>query len=1063
MGTNTTNHVDVITGLLYIDDVGSGGIKDREKRRTSVHRIQVGSKATDDYRRFLPIDHYQVGVICALHHELAAAMAILDERHQQLTGQDKLDENNYVLGRVYEHNVVIACLPAGVYGTNSAARVARDMVRTFTGLRFGLMIGIGGGIPNLQRGLDIRLGDVVISQPDQIHDQQSRLTKEHLEETKRENQKHDQRYQSSKDRDCHQALKTSKYEQFKDVNPDRVEGTCQWVLSHPRYHHWAAKEYDDLLWISADPGCGKSVLAKSLVDNELRATDKHIVCYFFFKDNEEQDRLATALCALLHQLISYRPQLTRYIMPAWERNGHKIVEETRELWRTFLAAAKSDMAFDVTCVLDALDECRPTDRQLLIDMLAQFYKLISPSTSTICRGRLRFLVTSRPYDDIRTEFQKTLDDLPIIRLRGEEENDRIHQEIDLVIQKRVEELAKNLRLDSQTKNKLSDKLLEMQHRTYLWLHLAIEGIYETFRDSIRPKEASVELLPSTVDDAYEKILTRVSEKQRVKVKKILQIIVGARRPLTIQEMAIALGIATVTNPKSIHEVQLPPDHLENNIRHWCGLFIFINHTRIYLIHQTAKEFLLSNRGPATFPSRWKHCLDPRGIEKEMARICVDFLCLKDSWPVAELLVRKFQKGLRMKELLDEKNDAESLLAYTAENWPYHFREADIPTGEPIIAQVSRLYQTDSTLHRLWFAIYWRATHLYEAEPQMNSTHLAAVLGHSKILEWMLQSDQYCDIRKPDEAGRLALTWASRCGHDKTVETLLDWGADVNLQGGDHGNALYIASEWGHEKVVEVLLERGADVDAPGANDDTALYAASWTGHEKIAELLLNNRADVNSRGKHYGSALNSAARYGEERVAKLLLDRGASPNLKDTSGRTALSWAAAHGKLALVEMLLEHEKVDQRSRDHFGQTPLQLAAGNGHEAIVKLLIAENLDSLFSNDNFGRTPLSCASKRGHSKIVQLIHERYQENGITIRDEDTINFGPPPVSNQRGRIHCDVCLVEVPDVNVHYHCEICDDGNFDVCQYCHFEGAFCLDDSHKLIKRAVEDDGFVELDV
>jgi hypothetical protein len=65
--------------------------------------------------------------------------------------------------------VVIACLPAGVYATNSAARVARDMLRTFTGLRFGLMVGIGGGIPNLQKGLDIRLGDVVISQPDGIY------------------------------------------------------------------------------------------------------------------------------------------------------------------------------------------------------------------------------------------------------------------------------------------------------------------------------------------------------------------------------------------------------------------------------------------------------------------------------------------------------------------------------------------------------------------------------------------------------------------------------------------------------------------------------------------------------------------------------------------------------------------------------------------------------------------------------------------------------------------------------------------------------------------------------
>jgi nucleoside phosphorylase len=113
-------------------------------------------------RRSLPIERYLVGVVCALLHEMTAAIAILDERHQQLAGEDKFDENNYVLGRVHEHNVVIACLPAGLYGTVSAGRVARDMLKTFTGLRFRLVMGIGGGT-SLPKGPDIRLGDVVIS------------------------------------------------------------------------------------------------------------------------------------------------------------------------------------------------------------------------------------------------------------------------------------------------------------------------------------------------------------------------------------------------------------------------------------------------------------------------------------------------------------------------------------------------------------------------------------------------------------------------------------------------------------------------------------------------------------------------------------------------------------------------------------------------------------------------------------------------------------------------------------------------------------------------------------
>jgi hypothetical protein len=120
-------------------------------------------------KRSLPIEQYQVGVVCALPDEMSAAIATLDERHQPIMGQDELDPNNYVLGRIHEHNVVVACLPSGIYGTNAAARVARDMLRTFTGLRFGLMVGIGGGIPNLPKSVDVRLGDVVISQPDKTY------------------------------------------------------------------------------------------------------------------------------------------------------------------------------------------------------------------------------------------------------------------------------------------------------------------------------------------------------------------------------------------------------------------------------------------------------------------------------------------------------------------------------------------------------------------------------------------------------------------------------------------------------------------------------------------------------------------------------------------------------------------------------------------------------------------------------------------------------------------------------------------------------------------------------
>jgi nucleoside phosphorylase len=111
-------------------------------------------------------DEYTVGWVCALPVELAAAQEMLDEEHDT-PPTDAHDINIYTCGRVGEHNVVIACLPEGQTGTPSAAAVAMQMKLAFTSTRFGLMVGIGGGVPS--EDADIRLGDVVVSKPHKTH------------------------------------------------------------------------------------------------------------------------------------------------------------------------------------------------------------------------------------------------------------------------------------------------------------------------------------------------------------------------------------------------------------------------------------------------------------------------------------------------------------------------------------------------------------------------------------------------------------------------------------------------------------------------------------------------------------------------------------------------------------------------------------------------------------------------------------------------------------------------------------------------------------------------------
>jgi nucleoside phosphorylase len=105
---------------------------------------------------------YTVGWICALDVEQAAARASLDDKHGSLAPIAG-DPNQYHFGSIKGHNVVIVCLPDGETGTTPAAAVATRMPIYFPSLKFGLMVGIGGGVPTPPGYNNIRLGDVVVS------------------------------------------------------------------------------------------------------------------------------------------------------------------------------------------------------------------------------------------------------------------------------------------------------------------------------------------------------------------------------------------------------------------------------------------------------------------------------------------------------------------------------------------------------------------------------------------------------------------------------------------------------------------------------------------------------------------------------------------------------------------------------------------------------------------------------------------------------------------------------------------------------------------------------------
>ncbi|KAJ5689904.1 purine and uridine phosphorylase [Penicillium macrosclerotiorum] len=110
----------------------------------------------------LPCEAYTVAMICPLEVEMSAARYMLNEEHTN-TPCEQLDTNQYILGQLSGHNVVITSLPLGSQGTVSAATVAMRLTRTFPNIKLRLLVGIAGGVPSSK--YDIRLGDVVVSTP----------------------------------------------------------------------------------------------------------------------------------------------------------------------------------------------------------------------------------------------------------------------------------------------------------------------------------------------------------------------------------------------------------------------------------------------------------------------------------------------------------------------------------------------------------------------------------------------------------------------------------------------------------------------------------------------------------------------------------------------------------------------------------------------------------------------------------------------------------------------------------------------------------------------------------
>ncbi|KAH7200663.1 hypothetical protein BKA60DRAFT_529043, partial [Fusarium oxysporum] len=586
-------------------------------------------------------------------------------------------------------------------------------------------------------------------------------------------------------------FKTSNYEAQKNINPVRVKDTCKWFLEHPTFRKWRESDHNDLLWLSADPACGKSVLAKALIDENLVVADHVKLCYFFFKDNEEQNSAPVAICALLHQLFcAEETLLQKHASQAERRNGHALKSDFEELWKLFVSTATDPDAGETVCILDALDECKKSDRDQLIAKLYQFH-----TRSRRTKSRVKFLVTSRPYDSIEQEFSELTEEFPTIRLRGEVESEKISEEISLVAKENMKKIGRRLGLLEEVESALLQKLSTVPSRTYLWLHLITKRLQDSLSRMRRDLLKVIEELPETLEQAYEDILKNCP--QRAKALEILQIIVAAQRPLTLGEIDITLAVDS--NSTSETTLELRREGTEKYIRRACGLFVTVVGSRAYLIHQTAKEFLLQQENKAPERLYWRGSIDEEKAHRQLSEICIIYL----------LLPEFNQRDLQRFSNTDWKKYCQDhvFLEYSANHWISHAQKAITGQEVKLAKKALQLCDIGNGSSSTWFQL----------------------LCSSVYLEY--SKSTYSTPPSP-------LYWSALFGLEGILQLLLRNPTDVNLEGGYFGNALQAAAYGGHKQVVSQLLAAGAEMNSRAGMYNTALQAAASRGHtEVVCELL----------------------------------------------------------------------------------------------------------------------------------------------------------------------------------------------------------------------------------
>lgn len=175
-------------------------------------------------------------------------------------------------------------------------------------------------------------------------------------------------------------------------------------------------------------------------------------------------------------------------------------------------------------------------------------------------------------------------------------------------------------------------------------------------------------------------------------------------------------------------------------------------------------------------------------------------------------------------------------------------------------------------------------------------------GYLNIAKNALELGANINFRHP-KTGTTVLTWICRKSNVKTIEFLLENGADINAKDFDNSNPLYQAAISEQPENVEILIKNGADPFIKVGNSNAlknSINIELW----EILKIILSHVDDINFNYEDRGYGLVHEAVINDNiELLKIMIELGANLNQKNKYGSTALSLAIYDKKTEIIELL----------------------------------------------------------------------------------------------------------------------------------------------------------------